>query len=112
MSDPKNVENDLREYLLKEPNLRGEDKLTYLKAIFDKHFAISQLEHSVNYYDVQEIMNFAKGQWVRQSLPLEISRKEISPSDVSSVAMLEAVLNYLTGHKLLRKAIKVEYTRK
>jgi len=112
MSDLKNIESDLREYLTKESNLRGEDKFRYLKAIFDKHFAISELEHSINYYDIQTIMSFAKGQWVRQSLPLNVSGKEISSMDVSSVAMLESVLNYLTGNKLLRKLTKVEYTKK
>lgn len=110
MPDPRSVEQDLREYLLKEPNLRNEDKLKYLKAVFDKHFAVSELEHSINYYDVTQIISMAKSQWVKQRLPLNISKKEMSPSDVGSVAILEAVLNYLNGNKLLRKLTKVDYT--
>ena len=110
MSDPKNVEIDLREYLKKEPNLTSEDKIKYLKAIFDKHFAISELEHSINYYDLQTIISMAKSQWVRQRLPLFVSKKEIVSTDVNSVAILESVLNYLNGNKLLRKLVSINYT--
>lgn len=110
MSDPKDIDMDLKEYLDKEPNLNREDRIKYLKAVFGKHFTISELDHSVNYYDLQTILSMAKSQWVNQKLPMSVSKKQILSTDINSVVILESVLNYLNSKKLLKKLVKIDYT--
>lgn len=110
MSDPQDLERDLLEYLAKEPNLRREDRASYLRTLFHKHFEINKLEHVVNYYDVQEMIGFAKNHNINMKLPCFITRKKITPTDAPMVAMIEAVISYFTRAKILRKEIKVDYT--
>jgi hypothetical protein len=110
MSSLEQVEQELREYLDKEPNLRRQDKLVYLRAIFDKHLTLSKLEHELNYFDFHEILCGAKIAYSNLRLPMRISRKPIDGSEVPNVAMIESVMSYLNKHSLLKRLVRIEYT--
>ena len=79
-------------------------------AIFDKHFAMEQTEHLLNMGDFQYIVSYAKSQFVNLKLPAQISKREVYPSDVPHVLIIEAVLGYLNKSKVLKKLVKIDYT--
>lgn len=110
MSDPQQIEKDLREYLAQEPNLRNADKLRYLQAIFEKYLEISKLEHVVNKGDLYEITSMAKNRFSNQKLPMFITRKAVEPEEFRNIAVMEAFINYLNGRHLLKRLIKFDYT--
>jgi len=110
MSDPQQIEKDLREYLEKEPNLRKDDRLAYLKVIFGKYFAMSQIPHSINYRDVQEIIDGAKRQFTNARLPMHVSGKKIEGQELVNVAVIESTVSYLNKHSLLKKLAKLDHT--
>lgn len=110
MSDPQEIERDLKEYLEKEPNLRRADRYIYLKAIFDKHFSIHSMEHVVTSADFFEFMSVAKGGFSTQRMPVRISRKQLDASEAANISVIEAFISYLNRNKLLRKLVKFDYT--
>jgi len=77
MSDPQQIEKDLREYLEQEHNLRRDQRLTYLTAIFNKHLEISKLEHVMNYYDLYSVTSGAKDEYTAARVPMKISGKAV-----------------------------------
>lgn len=110
MSDPQQIERDLKEYLEKEPNLRREDRFKYLKAIFDKHFEIHSMDHVVNAGDLFEMLHSAKSGYANHKAPMFISRKRIEANEVGHVSVIESFITYLNKNKLLRKLVKFDYT--
>jgi len=110
MSNIQQLDTELKEYLEKEPNLRREDRLSYLRAIMGKHLEMSKLEHVVNNYDLFSIISGAKTAYSRLNLPIKITKKQVDSSDVPSVAMVESVISYMNKNNLLKKLVKFDYT--
>lgn len=110
MSDPQQLDRELRDYLEKEPNLRREDRLIYLKAIFHKHFEFNKLDHVVNKGDLYEIISGAKNVFTNKRLPLRISRKDVDQSDLPHISVIESFIGYLNRMNLVKKMIKFDYT--
>jgi hypothetical protein len=109
MSDPQRLEQELREYMEKEPNLRREDRLHYLRAILNKHLEFNKLEHVITRLDLHEITSNAKTNFSNLRLPMIISQKEIESSDLIAVSVVEAVISYLNKNNLLKKLAKFDY---
>lgn len=109
MSDPDQIEKDLREYLEKEPNLSRGDRLTYLKTIFHKHLEINKLEHLITYQDVFLILGEARQQFIRLKTPVNITRKILDSHEAVHIALMEAFILHLNSKKLLRKLIKFDF---
>lgn len=109
MSDPKEIDTDLRDFLSKLPNLRNEDKLNYLRAIFDKHFTFTKLDHMINRGDIREIVSTSKANYVRLSPTTLITGQEIESGEFPAVATIEALLTYLTKNNLLKKLVHVDF---
>jgi hypothetical protein len=109
MSDTEHIKKDLVEYLDKEPNLRRDDRLSYLQTIFHKHLEIKKLEHLVTHKDLFIIFSEAKKQYIKLKTPLQVSAKELEPSEVIHMAVIEAFLLYLGRFKLLNKFIRIDY---
>jgi hypothetical protein len=112
MANPEQVEQELREYLNLEKNLRAEDRLQYLLAIMNKHFAIDKIEHLVHYNDLNDIIGFAKSHWAQTTMPMEISKKEIGSQEANYVLVMEALIGYLNKNKLLKRLVKFDHARR
>lgn len=110
MADPNAIERDLREYLEKEKNLHRQDKLEYLRKLFAKHFALDELSFLVTKNDLFHIMSSAKSEYTKLSLPLFISGRAVDSSELSSVAMIEALVSFLNKNHLLNRRPVVDYT--
>lgn len=110
MSDPQQLDRDLREYLEKEPNLRREDRLNYLKIMMNKHLEINKLEHVVNSADLFEIVSRAKNNYTRQSVPVRITRKQVESSELTHIAIIESFISYLNKMNLIKRLVKFDYT--
>ena len=110
MSDPQQLDRELREYLEKEPNLRREDRLIYLRAIFNKHLEFNKLEHVVNKGDLHEILSFAKSHFTGARIPVKVSKKQLDNGEATSVSIIEAFISYLNRMHLLKKHVKMDYT--
>lgn len=110
MSDREQVEREIREFLEKADNLTRDDKIKYLRALFEKHFEFQKLDHLVNYYDFHYIVSCAKSNYLQIKTPALISRKHLSPHETAHVAMIQAVVGYLNQKGLLRKLIKFDFT--
>lgn len=111
MADPKQIEQELREYLTKEPNLRREDRLAYLMTIVNKHFAIDSMDHIINNRDFESIVSDAKSSFLRTRLPITITNKDVDGYDLPHVLMIESFVGYLNKNKLLKRLVKFDYTR-
>jgi hypothetical protein len=110
MSDPQELDRELREYLEKEPNLRRDDRLKYLKTLFNKHQELSALDHIVPHKDLYEIFGGAKEKYTNQKLPAMISRKRLDGNELTHIAMIESFVSYLNKNHLLKKLVKFDYT--
>ena len=110
MSNQQQIDQELREYLEKEPNLNRNDRLNYLRAIFNKHFEFNQLEHVVNSVDMHLIVSGAKEKYTKLRLPASISRIQVDSSQLPHLAMVESLISYLRGMNLLKKLVKIDYT--
>jgi hypothetical protein len=110
MSDPQQIERDLREFFEIEGNLKKEDRLNYLRTIFDKHLTLRKLDHMVNYGDLQEIISQSKRAYGNITLPAHITGKRVDTSQLPTLAMLEAFVGYLNKNHLLKKLTKLDYT--
>lgn len=110
MANMETIEAELRQYIEDSANLGRQDRYIHLKAIFDKHFAMEQTEHLLNMGDFQQIVSYAKSQFVNIKLPAQISKREVYPSEVAHILIIEAVLSYLNKSKVLKKLVKIDYT--
>lgn len=112
MANPEEIERELRDYLEKESNMRHSDKLPYLMTIVTKHFGLDKIDHIVNYYDYDHIVNDAKAVYAQTSMPMNISGRELLPQQTNYVLVLEAFVAYLNRNKLLKRLIKFEHKEK
>jgi len=109
MSDPQQIEKDIREYLEKEPNLSRADRFSYLQTIFHKHLEINKLDHVITQGDVFLILADARQQYIKLKTPVKIGRKVLDSDQAIHIAVIEAFLLYLGRTKLLRKLVKFDY---
>src|SRR5271166_6479739 len=109
MSDPQQIERDLRDYLEKEPNLSRADRLAYLQTIFHKHLEVNKLEHLVTSGDLFLMFSDAKHHHIRAKSPVSVGKKVLTQPESVHVAVMEAFLLYLGRMKLLRKIVKFDY---
>lgn len=107
MSNKEQVERDISDYLDKELNLTENDKRRYLRALFEKHFEFEKLDHLINYHDFHLIISNAKTNY--NNIKLEISGRELYPSEIPQVAIIEAVVMHLNEKGVLRKLAKIDY---
>lgn len=110
MSDPQQLDRELREYLEKEPNLRRDERLAYLNAIVQKHLEMSKLEHLINKRDLFDILSGAKSAYSNFSLPISVSGRQVEPGEAPNVAVVESFISYLNRMNLLKKTVKFDYT--
>lgn len=106
------IEQELHEYINISDNLNQNDKFKYLKAIFDKHFSLENMSNLLTYYDFQLIVSNAKSNFVKMPTPMSISNQEVYPTEVSHVAMIEAILLYLHKHDVLKRRVDIDFTTK
>jgi len=109
MSDLEQLDRELKEYLEKEPNLRREERILYLKAIFQKHLDFTKLTHVINYFDMYSVINQAKGQYSNFRLPMKISDHQVEGNELPHFAMVESFIGYLNKMGLLKKLVKFDY---
>lgn len=112
MSDPQQIDRDLREYLEKEPNLNRSDRLLFLKTIFNKHLEVTKLDHIVNHMDFFNILSEAKRGYSRVKLPIALTRKQLEPNETPHVVLIESFVSYLLKMNLLKKIVKFDYTNR
>jgi len=110
MSDPQQIERDLRDYLEKEPNLNRADRLVYLKTIFNKHLEVDKLDHQVTYGDFFLILSDAKRHFTNMQVPVKLTKKQIEPNELQHIAFMESFTLYLHKKDLLKKRIGLDYT--
>jgi hypothetical protein len=109
MSDPQQIEKDLREYLEKEPNLSRQDRLSYLQTIFHKYLEINKLEHNITSQDLFLIFSEARTHYTKMKTPTKVGRKVLDPAESVHMAVMEAFLLYLGRTKLLNRLVKFDY---
>lgn len=110
MSDPRDVEREIREYLEIEPNLRREDRLNYLKALFNKHLEVRKLDHMVNSSDLFEIFSGAKAFYTNKRMPVRVTKKQLDSNEAAHISVIESFISYLNRLHLLKKVVKFDYT--
>ena len=111
MANMEMIEAELKQYLEDSPNLSRQDRYVHLIAIFKKHFDMEKSEHQLTGSDFNSIMNYAKSSYAQTSLPMKITNREIYPSEVGSVLIVESVIGYLNRFKLLKRMVQIDYTR-
>ena len=111
MADPKMIEQDLYEYLAKEDNLRRDEKIRYLKAIFQKHQDMDSLVHVISPNDLYEIVSVAKNYAATAPHTVTISGKEMSGHNPIHIQMVETVIRYMNKHSLLKRVVGFEYNK-
>jgi hypothetical protein len=111
MADPRQIEQELREYLMVESNLRREDRIKYLMTIIDKHFSLDSIEHVVTYKDLTDMMSNAKAMFADTKLPIRISQREVDSRELPHVLMIESFVGYLNRNKLIKRLVKFDYKR-
>jgi hypothetical protein len=112
MADPKQIEEELRQFLAIEDSIRKADRLSYLMAIINKHYALDQIEHVISKHDFDSMLSYAKTIWPTTVLPMEISKKDVTSQEANYVLMMEALLGYLNNKKILKRLVKFDYTRR
>ena len=110
MSDPQQLNNEILQYLEKEPNLRRDERAKYLMTLFNKHLEFTKLEHVVNKGDLFEIVNQAKSNFTSQKNSVMISKRQVEAIDLPHLAMIESFISYLNKMNLLKKLVKFDYT--
>ena len=111
MSIKDEVEQELRAYLAKEPDMSRQDRLGYLLSIFDKHLIFATSDYKMQYYDVSNVINGAKRYMSEQHMPVEISRKTLSPNEAVHIALIESLIGFLNQKEVLKKLVKLDYTQ-
>ena len=111
MSDPAQIEQELRAFLDIEENIRKSDRLPYLMAIINKHFATDRIDHVVTHRDFDGLMSAAKTVYATTKMPMTISNKEVSGTEFNYVLMMEAFVDYLSRNKLLKRLVRFDHRR-
>lgn len=111
MANMESIETELRQYLEDAPNLDRQDRFTHLMAIFKKHFEMEKTNHLLTMGDFHEIVSQAKSDYVKTSLPIYITRREVYPSEVAHVLLIESLIGYLNKSKVLKRLVKIDYNK-
>ena len=112
MTDPKEkIHRDLTDYIAMEEHLSDFDRLSILKAIFEKHFVLEKALHLITEHDIVSIGDMSKAKYNGLSLPLQIGKKRMSYDELRVVAMVESFLGYMNLNHLSRKDILINYKR-
>lgn len=109
MSDPAQIEQELRAFLEMEDNVRKSDRIVYLMAIVNKHFGTDKLDHVVTHHNFSEMISNAKSVYATTKMPIVISRKEVKDIEANYILMLEAFIGYLNRNKLLKRLVKFDH---
>lgn len=109
MADLEQIEQELMNYLDLEKNISKSDRLKLLTAIFKKHEGISNMEHVVGYYDMQDMLSYAKTQFASIRIPMKISRKDVPSQEAVYVLMMESFVAYLNKNKILRRLVRFDH---
>lgn len=112
MANMETIEAELRQYIEDSANLNRQDRYIHLKAIFDKHFAMEKTDHMLTMGDFKEIVSYAKSQFINLTLPAQISKREVYQSDIAHLLIVDAVLTYLNKSKVLKKLVRIDYTKR
>lgn len=110
MANMQTIEQELREYIENAYNMNRDDKFFYLKAIFDKHFAMEKKEHLLTMADFNLIVSDAKSNYVQLALPASISNKEVYPNDAPHIAMINSIISHLNKFDVLKRFVKIDIT--
>src|ERR1700734_2703705 len=101
MTDPKEkIDRDLRDYLLMEDHLTGQDRLLILKSIFEKHLIEKNSLHLVIESDILLIDTLSKNAYRQLSLPLQVGGKMMGYDDLRVIANAEAMISYMNLNHL------------
>jgi hypothetical protein len=111
MADPKQIEQEIIAFLAMEDSIRKSDRLPYLMAIINKHYAIDKLDHMMNHYDLDSIISYAKSSFAQTKMPMYLSKKEVHGTELNYVLIIEAFVGYLNRNKLLKRLVKFDYGR-
>jgi CMP-N-acetylneuraminic acid synthetase len=111
MADPQQIEQELRDFLSMEDNIRKSDRLAALMAIINKHFELDKIDHIVIHYDLEQIISHAKSSFATMTLPVVISRKQVHETEVRFILLMESFAGYLNKNKLLKRLVKFDYRR-
>jgi len=111
MSDPAQIEQELRAFLEIEDNIRKSDRLPYLMAIINKHFGTDRIDHMITYHEFTGMLSVAKTVFATTKMPLNISNKEVSGVEFNYILMMDALIGYLNKNRLLKKLVKFDYRR-
>lgn len=68
------------------------------------------IKELITYKDFLKIVSQAKLNMFNLNLPLHISKKQLEPRDIASVATLDAILMHLNGRNLLTNPVSIDYT--
>lgn len=109
MADPEQIERELRDYLEADTKMHQDEKLRLLMGIFNKHFGLDEVGHLISSQDISNIVDLAKVQCARASLPLRISNREMDQSYLPHVSVIEAFVVYANKNKLLKKLVNFDY---
>lgn len=110
MANPEQIEQELRDFLANEDTIRKSDRIHALMAIFNKHFGLDKIDHIASRYDLEQCIDNAKTAWPKATMPMYISKREITGQDVNYLLILEAFIGYLNKNKLLKKLVKFDHT--
>jgi hypothetical protein len=108
MSNPDQLDRELRDYLEKEPNLARNERLLFLRGIFSKHLDFNKLEHVITSNDFTNLINDSKVEYTKLTLPMRISKRQVDSSDTPHVAMVNSILSYLNKNSLLRRLVRFD----
>lgn len=111
MSDPRQIEQELRAFLEIEENIRKSDRLPYLMAIINRHFSTNQIDHVITNYDLGRIVSDAKSSYAVTKMPMTISHKEVNGVEFNYVLIMETLIGYLNKNKLLKRLVKFDHGR-
>ncbi len=104
------IEQELRNYLEEAPNLNRNDRFIHLMAIFEKHLKMEKANHILTMNDFQDIVSYAKSQYQHLVLPAKISNRDLYPSEVGNLLMVEAVIAHLNKFQVLKRLVNIDYT--
>jgi hypothetical protein len=108
MSNPDQLDRELREYLEKEPNLAINERLLFLRSIFSKHLDFNKLEHIINSADFTNIISISKVEYANLKLPMKLTKRQVDNTDYPHVAMINSVISYFNRHNLLRRSVRFD----
>ena len=68
------------------------------------------MTYKLDYKNLFDIVDLAKGKMMGLSLPVYISEQEVGHGQIPSLAILEATLMFLNAKGLLAQQIEIDYT--